>query len=379
MLAGFAADLLGFQVGCRLCAIVEAHLSAAKGGCYPRSKCGAVGAGILRAPRCRRWELRKGDERLRVLVTGGGGFIGRNLVRALAISGASVIAVDNYITSSSDDSRALAGLPGVEVMEADCSTADFAARVESLEFDRIFHLACPTGVPNLQRLAFEMLAACYDGSRVLLEAARMRGVPVLLASSAEVYGNPLVSPQAESYSGNVDQLGPRKAYEEGKRIAETLFALYAEKYRVPAKIARIFNTYGPGMAMSDTRVIPSFVRSALVGEDILVHGDGSQTRCHTFVEDLVRGLRLVLDHGEPARAYNLGTPKPMTVDNLAREVVRVAESSSRIRYIDRPAHDHDKRLPDTSRARSELGWVPAVSLSDGLKATITDFKSRLGA
>jgi UDP-glucuronate decarboxylase len=310
-------------------------------------------------------------------VTGAAGFLGRHLCASLLADGHRVIGVDNFITSEPSDLAALLCEPGFEFAEFDIAAPAFETFARSRRFDAIFNLACPTGVPNLGPLALEMLETCYTGSRAVLEIARRDGAPVLLTSTAEVYGNPEVSPQPESYTGNVDTLGPRKGYEEGKRVAETLFAVYAERYGVRATIARVFNTYGPGMSLADTRVMPAFVRAALEGRPLVLHGDGRQTRCHVYVSDMVAGLRAVMRDGVPARAYNLGSQTPHTVRDVAEQVLALSGSTSPIIQVERPFHDHDRRLPDITRAHTELGWRPMVSLDDGLRAMIADVRTRL--
>jgi nucleoside-diphosphate-sugar epimerase len=314
-----------------------------------------------------------------VLVTGAAGFIGRHVVRALLADGEVVIGVDNFITSEREDLRPLLEAPRVRFIEADVASPAFPAALAGQRVDAIYHLACPTGVPNLGPLALEMLRTCYEGTSAALSLARAHNAPLLLASSAEVYGNPERAPQDESYSGNVDPLGPRKGYEEGKRVAETLCGIYAERFGVRAVIARIFNTYGPGMSLAETRVVPAFARAALEGRPLLLHGDGAQTRCHLYIDDLVAGLRLALAHGAPGRAYNLGGTTPATVRDLAERIVRLAGSSSPIVTVERPAHDHDNRLPDTGRARTELGWQALVDFETGLAETIADIRTRLAA
>jgi nucleoside-diphosphate-sugar epimerase len=314
---------------------------------------------------------------MKVLVTGAAGFIGKQLVRSLLDEGAEVTGVDNFITAERADLQPLLDAPGFTFAEIDITTGEFRAFASGLSVDAVYHLACPTGVPNLVPLALEMLETSYDGSRAVLDLARRLSAPIVLTSSAEIYGDPLVSPQCEDYTGNVDTLGVRKGYEEGKRVAETLFGIYAERFGVQAKVARVFNTYGPGMRIADTRVIPSFVRSAILGEPLKVHGDGVQNRCHTFATDLVRGLRLVMEKGRPARAYNLGSTKQTTIRELAERVVQLTGTASPIEYTDRPTHDHQSRLPDTTRACMELGWEPTIKLDDGLQATISDFRARM--
>lgn len=314
-----------------------------------------------------------------VLVTGAAGFLGRHLVRSLLAEGARVIGVDNFITSDQIDLIELRIDPRFTFIECDVSTEAFRSAIGTQPLEAIYHLACPTGVPNLQPLALEMLATSYLGSEAVLRLACAHRAPALLASTAEVYGNPEVVPQAETYNGNVDPLGPRKGYEEGKRVAETLFAIYAERFGVQAKIARVFNTYGPGMALTDTRVIPAFVTAALRNQPLTIHGDGSQTRCHVYVGDMIAGLRRVMTHGKAGRAYNLGSPTPMTVRDLAHMVLRLSGSQAGFVHVERPVHDHDRRQPDITRARTELGWEPRIPLEQGLSATIEDFAHRLAA
>jgi nucleoside-diphosphate-sugar epimerase len=314
-----------------------------------------------------------------VLVTGAAGFIGRHLVASLLAEGKSVVGVDNFITSDRGDLGRLLGEPGFTFEELDITAPEFRALGARLDVEAIYNLACPTGVPNLGPLALEMLETCYEGSKAVLDIARAQGASALLTSTAEVYGNPLVSPQDEDYTGNVETLGPRKGYEEGKRVAETLFGVYAEKYGVQAKVVRVFNTYGPGMCLTDTRIIPTFLTAALAAKPLPVHGEGQQTRCHCYVSDMVAGIRLAMAKAVPARAYNLGSQKQVTVKALADMVNELTGSTSGIRTIERPRHDHDNRLPDTTRAREELGWVRQVELEEGLRATIADFRERLAS
>jgi nucleoside-diphosphate-sugar epimerase len=315
-----------------------------------------------------------------VLVTGAAGFIGRHLVRRLLEDGHQVVGVDNFATSQRADLSELLDLEHFRFVELDvCQRDDLMALATREHVEAIYHLACPTGVHNLVPMALEMLATCYEGTQAVLEIARALDAPVLVTSSAEVYGNPEVSPQSETYTGNVDPLGPRKGYEEGKRVAETLCGIYAERYGVRAHIVRVFNTYGPGMSLAETRVVPAFVRAAISGEPITMHGDGSQTRSHTYVSDLVDGLRRVMARGKPGYPYNLGSERQETVAALADLVVTATDSSSEIRRTHRPAHDHDQRLPDVSRAAEDLDWAATVPLEQGLVATAEDFRRRLSA
>jgi UDP-glucuronate decarboxylase len=312
-----------------------------------------------------------------VLVTGAAGFLPRHIVRSLLDDGARVVGVDTFITSDRRDLAPLLRDPRFDFYEMDVSTPGFRTFAEKLRPSAIYHLACPTGVPNNGPLALEMMTASYEGSRAVLEAARAERVPVAFASSAEVYGDPEVSPQREDYNGNVNPLGARKGYEGGKRVGETLFGIYAERYGVPAKIVRVFNTYGPGMCLDETRVIPFFVKSALLGRPITVHGDGLQTRCHTYVSDMVAAFRLIMAEGVPGRPYNVGSETPVTVKTLAELVIELTGSSSRVEHVPALSHDHRHRLPDTTRVRTELGWRQIVGLRDGLERTIADIRARL--
>ncbi len=311
------------------------------------------------------------------IVTGAAGFIGRHVVAGLIAEGHAVVGFDNFITSDRDDLVPLLREPGFDFHELDVTSDAFRDIARRAGAEEIYHLACPTGVPNLGPLALEMLETSFDGTRAVLDVARACGARVVLASTAEVYGNPTVSPQPETYTGNVDTLGPRNGYEEGKRVAETLCGIYAERYGVAAKVARIFNTYGPGMSLRETRVVPAFVRAALCGTPVRVHGRGEQRRCHTYVDDLVDGLRRVLRDGAAGRAYNLGSHESETVRVLAETIVALTGSRSEIVEVPRAAHDHDARLPDTTRAEQELGWRPTVPLEEGLGYTIDDIARRL--
>ena len=314
------------------------------------------------------------------LVTGAAGFVGRHLVRALVASGKEVVGVDNFATSAEVDLHEILDLEGFRFEPLDVRSAAFRQFGQQHGgFDAIYHLACPTGVHNLVPMALEMLETCYEGTKAVLDIARDSGASVLLASSAEVYGNPEVSPQRETYTGNVDPLGPRKGYEEGKRVAETLCGIYQERYGVPTHIARLFNTYGPGMSMADTRVVPSFVRAAIEGSPLTMYGDGQQTRCHTYVSDMVEGLQRVMTSGTDGQPYNLGSQREETIAVLAELVIATAGSASEICQLPRPGHDHDRRLPDVSRAAAELDWRTTVSLEAGIEKTVSNFRSRLSA
>jgi UDP-glucuronate decarboxylase len=314
-----------------------------------------------------------------VLVSGAAGFLGRHLVASLLADGQRVVGIDTFITSDREDLAPLRADQRFEFHELDVRDRRLLTLPSLAGCRAIYHLACPTGVPNLGPLGLEMLQTSVEGSRVVLELARTVDASVLLTSSAEVYGDPLETPQREDYTGNVDTLGPRKGYEEGKRCAETLFGLYAERHGVRALIARVFNTYGPGMRLTDTRVVPTFVRRALAGQALPVQGGGRQRRCHCYVDDLIAGLRRVMERGVPARAYNLGGESPTSVRALAERVIALTGSTGGWVSTERPGHDHGNHTPDITRARTELGWEPVTPLDAGLRATIEDFRARLAA
>ena len=311
------------------------------------------------------------------MVTGAAGFLGKHLVRSLLADGHHVVGVDNFITSDPRDLQALRSDPHFDFYAVDVCTPELRRIAADYRLRGIFHLACPTGVPNLAPLAVEMLRTCTEGTYNVLEIAREHGARCLLASSAEVYGDPLVAPQDESYHGNVDPLGARKAYEEGKRVSESWFGIYAERFAVEATIARLFNSYGPGMSLHDARIVPTFVAAALQGHPIPVHGEGSQLRCYTFVSDTIRGLRRVMEAGEPARPYNIGSTDQVSALTIATMIKELSYSDSEIVRTPRPSHDTNGRLPTVARARDELGWAARVPLRDGLQRTITDFSARL--
>ena len=312
-----------------------------------------------------------------ILVTGAAGYLGKHLVRSLLADGHHVIGVDNFITSNPEDLVDLRRDPQFDFHAMDICSPEFQQVATEQPLHGIFHLACPTGVPNLGPLAVEMLQTCTEGTHNVLTIARAQKARCLLSSSAEVYGDPQVTPQDEAYHGNVDALGGRKAYEEGKRVAETWFGIYAERFGVQALIARVFNSYGPGMSLTDTRIVPAFTAAALRGNPIPVHGDGAQVRCYAYVADTVRGLRRVMDAGQPARPYNIGSTDQVSALTMATMIKELSYSDSAIVSVPRPPHDTNGRLPDVRRAHDELGWEPHVHLRDGLRETIADFTARL--
>jgi UDP-glucuronate decarboxylase len=309
----------------------------------------------------------------RILVTGGSGFIGSHLCRRLLDLGHEVLVVDNFYSSTRRNVAGLLSEPRFELMRHDVTFPLY------VEVDQIYHLACPASPVYYQRDPVQTTKTCVHGSINMLGLAKRLGARVLLASTSEVYGDPAVHPQVESYWGNVNPTGIRSCYDEGKRCAETLFFDYWRQHQLPVKVARIFNTYGPNMLPDDGRVVSSFVVSALRGEPLTVFGDGSQTRSFCYVDDMVDGLiRLMNSPAEVTGPVNLGNPGEFTMLELAKKVLALAGSDSPIEHHPLPSDDPVRRRPDITRARELLGWEPAVPLDDGLAKTIGYFRGAVG-
>jgi len=307
---------------------------------------------------------------MKIVVTGGAGFIGSNLCRRLLDSGHQVIAVDNLITGWEPNINSLRSFPRFTFVKHDIAKP-FSAKISSQikNLDAVYHLACPTGVPNITPMAEEMLLTCSRGTINALKLADQEKAKFLLTSSSEIYGDPLISPQAENYTGNVDPIGPRSPYEEGKRFSEGLVVMYVKKYQVNAKIVRIFNTYGPQMSPEDTRVVPQFIRQALLGKPITIHGKGDQKRTFCYVDDLVDGLILVMNKGKAGEVYNLGSSQQVTIKDLAQKIKKLTKSKSKTEFVKRPFHDHQSRLPNLEKIK-KLSWRPKINLEEGLKKTL---------
>ena len=306
-----------------------------------------------------------------ILVTGAAGFIGRHLVRRLLAEGATVIALDNFATGSRVGLAELAG-PRCRIVEAD------VIEPQNVAADGIFNLACPASPPHYQADPVRTLRTSVWGTYHLLELARARGIRLLQASTSEIYGDPAIHPQAERYWGNVNPVGPRACYDEGKRAAETLCSDYARSHRLDVRVARIFNTYGEGMAASDGRVVSNFIVQALSGAPLTVFGDGRQTRSLCHVSDMVDGL-LALFSADPFgfAPVNLGNPNEITVSELAHRVISLTGSRSSIVHRSLPENDPRIRKPDITLARERLGWEPSVGLDDGLARTIAWFSAQI--
>lgn len=312
----------------------------------------------------------------RILITGGAGFIGSNLARHLLSKGYSVDCVDNLITGRLASISDLRENKNFSFFNYDITDPDFVMAFSQRPYSKIFHLACPTGVPNIELLGKEMLETCSVGTSQTLEVAMACNAKLVAASSAEIYGDPEVFPQIETYAGNVDPMGPRSAYEEGKRFVEALVALYARKYGLNAKIVRIFNTFGEGMSPEDQRVIPQFIGRIITGGPVTIFGDGSQKRTFLHVDDLIRGLEIVIEEGRPGEAFNIGGTEALTILEL---VHLIEESLDRKIAVEHQPHfitDHHGRLPDTSKMQA-LGWKPQVPVMEGLMRSYKAFQAEL--
>ncbi len=299
------------------------------------------------------------------MVIGGAGFIGSNICKYLVENGHSVDCIDNFSTGRRASISSLEGSRSFRIIEIDISDPDFVSEFGNEKYDEIFHLACPTGVPNIRPMAEEMLVTCSTGTSNVLKLAKRLESKLIFTSSAEVYGDPETFPQSETYNGNVDPVGPRSAYEEGKRFSEALIAMYVNKYQIDAKIIRLFNTFGNGMSPDDTRVIPQFLKRIRLGQKITIYGDGNQNRAHMHVQDLIRGMLLVLERGVPGEAYNIGGSTQMTISELALLIDSLTSMPVEIEFRPHFIEDHGGRLPDTTKIRG-LGWSPRVTIAEGL-------------
>ena len=309
---------------------------------------------------------------LRVLVTGGAGFIGSHLCERLLQGGYEVLCVDNLYTGARHNVHRLLSNPRFELLRHDVCFPLY------VEVDEIYNLACPASPIHYQLDPVQTTKTSVHGAINMLGLAKRVKAKILQASTSEVYGDPAVHPQAEDYWGNVNPIGPRSCYDEGKRCAETLFFDYHRQHEMPVKVARIFNTYGPRMHPNDGRVVSNFIVQALQNRDITVYGDGSHTRSFCYVDDLVDGLmRLMATPDEITGPVNLGNPGEFTIRELAEEVIELTGSSSRIIHLPLPVDDPRQRRPDISKANELFGWKPTVALRDGLLKTIAYFERLL--
>ena len=307
----------------------------------------------------------------RILVTGGAGFIGSHLVEFLLQQEHDILCLDNYFTGSKENLMHLRDHPRLELIRHD------VVNPIMLEVEQIYHLACPASPVHYQYNPVKTIKTNVLGTLHMLGLAKRVKARILLASTSEIYGDPLEHPQNERYWGNVNCLGPRSCYDEGKRVAETLMMDYHRQNRVDIRIARIFNTYGPRMALNDGRVVSNFIVQALSGKEITIYGEGQQTRSFCYVSDLVDGLVRLMNCEGQTDPVNLGNPEEFTILELARKVLALTASDAALVFKPLPPDDPVRRRPDITRAKEILGWQPTVSLEQGLKATIPYFAEKL--
>jgi len=308
---------------------------------------------------------------MRILVTGGAGFIGSHLCERLLSEGNEVLCLDNFFTGRRENIFHLLDDPCFELLRHDVTEPIL------LEVDQIYNLACPASPVHYQYNPVKTVKTSVMGAINMLGLAKRVRARILQASTSEVYGDPLVHPQTEDYWGNVNPIGLRSCYDEGKRLAETLMTDYHRQNKVDIRIARIFNTYGPRMLENDGRVVSNFIVQALRGESLTLYGEGQQTRSFCYVDDLIEGLIRLMNAPNLHDPVNLGNPGEFTIKQLAEEVIKVCESKSGFTYLPLPADDPRQRKPDITRAQDLLGWNPTIPLHEGLRRTVADFKTRV--
>ena len=309
---------------------------------------------------------------MRILVTGGAGFLGSHLTDKLIEKGHEVIVLDNFYTGSRKNLDHLENSRQLEIIRGDVT------QPLNFEVDAIMNLACPASPVHYQKFPVQTTRTSVLGAINVLDLATKLGIPVFQASTSEVYGDPTINPQVEEYWGNVNPIGIRACYDEGKRAAETLFLDYHRQYGTRIKIARIFNTYGPRMSLNDGRVVSNFIVQALRNEPITIYGDGSQTRSFCYVSDLIFGFTKMLEAEDGLIGpINLGNPKENSMLELAESVIRLTNSNSKVTFMDLPQDDPKMRQPDITKAKQFLKWNPEMDLESGLKLTINDFKLRV--
>jgi UDP-glucuronate decarboxylase len=310
------------------------------------------------------------ESRKRILVTGGAGFLGSHLIDRLLEQGHEVLCADNLFTGTKRNVDHLHNHPRFEFLRHDVCFPLF------VEVDEIYNLACPASPVHYQHDPVQTTKTSVHGAINMLGLAKRLKCRIFQASTSEVYGDPAVHPQTEDYWGNVNPIGPRSCYDEGKRCAETLFFDYHRQHGLEIKVVRIFNTYGPRMHPKDGRVVSNFIMQALAGDDITIYGDGSQTRSFCYVDDLIEGfLRLMASEKQVTGPVNLGNPGEFTMIELAELVIRTTGSKSKLKHLPLPADDPKQRKPDITRARETLGWEPKVPLAEGLRHTVDYFRN----
>lgn len=309
---------------------------------------------------------------MRILVTGGAGFLGSHLCERLLSEGNEVIALDNFYTGSRSNVSKLMSHPNFEMIRHDVCLPIF------LEVDAVYNLACPASPIHYQKHPVQTTKTSIMGAINMLGLAKRLGIPILQASTSEVYGDPTISPQTEEYWGNVNPVGIRACYDEGKRVAETLFFDYQRQFNVDIKVARIFNTYGPKMQIDDGRVVSNLIVQALRSQDITIYGDGSQTRSFCYYTDLISGLIKLMETNVSLNGpLNIGNPEEFSILELAELILKVTKSQSKIVFQDLPGDDPRQRKPDITRASEFLNWSPQVTLEEGIKLTVEDLSARI--
>ena len=309
----------------------------------------------------------------RILVTGGAGFLGSHLCKRLLDEGHDVLCVDNFFTGTKDNVKELLDDPRFELMRHDVTFPLF------VEVDEIYNLACPASPVHYQHDPVQTTKTSVHGAINMLGLAKRLKAKIFQASTSEVYGDPAVHPQEESYWGNVNPIGIRSCYDEGKRCAETLFFDYYRQHKLRIKVARIFNTYGPNMHPNDGRVVSNFIIQALKNEPITIYGDGSQSRSFCYVDDLIQAFILLMESSdEIIGPVNIGNPFEFSINELAEQIIDLTGSSSKLEYKPLPSDDPTQRQPDITLAREKLGWEPKIQLEEGLKKTIPYFEACVG-
>ena len=309
---------------------------------------------------------------MRILVSGGAGFLGSHLCENLVLEGHNVVAVDNLYTGTQENLSKILNYPNFQLIRHDVCLPIH------LEVDAIYNLACPASPIHYQKHPVQTTRTSVMGAINMLDLAKELEIPILQASTSEVYGDPAISPQHEEYWGNVNPIGIRACYDEGKRLAETLFYDYYRQYDVSVRVARIFNTYGPRMQLDDGRVISNFILQALQDKPITIYGDGSQTRSFCFYSDLLSGLKLLMNSkGITNTPINLGNPEEYSILELAKLIIKLTNSNSKIQFLSLPMDDPKQRKPSIKKAIELLNWSPSIQLEEGLEYTIQDFAARL--
>ena len=305
---------------------------------------------------------------MRILVTGGSGFLGSHLCEKLLELGHYVISLDNYYTGDITNIAHIKSNPNFEVIRHDVTIPIY------MEIEGIFNLACPASPIHYQKNPVQTFKTCVHGAINMLGLAKRTGARILQASTSEVYGDPTINPQVESYWGNVNPIGIRSCYDEGKRAAETLFFDYQRQYNLDIRVARIFNTYGPRMSENDGRVVSNFICQALRGDDLTIYGDGLQTRSFCYVDDLIEGLIRLFFADNISGPINLGNPSPLNMRDLASEIIELTKSSSSVIFKPLPTDDPKDRMPNIEKAQKNLNWSPSIGRMDGLSRTIKYFQ-----